>query len=151
MEEIGATIPISTNHCVFYGAHCATTHDEPSFPALFNPFTRELVPLLFEESITRSSSKLVQPVFWYSLIKSFLPQKFFWRGSHFFLHCFIFIAHFFVGLRELAWIPEGFFKLSFVHALVCLITHSFPHGFQPNLYQHFSHVCSTCHTIISLK
>ena len=36
MEEIGATIPfLSASHCEFYGAHCATTHDEPSFPAQF--------------------------------------------------------------------------------------------------------------------
>ena len=34
MEEIGATIP-NTSHCEFYGARCATTHDEPSFPAQF--------------------------------------------------------------------------------------------------------------------
>ena len=39
----------------------------------------------------------------------------------------------------------------FVHSLICLITHSFLHEFQPNLFQHFSHVCSTCHTIFSLK
>ena len=41
------------------------------------PVTRELVPTLFEESITSSSSNSVQPVFRYGLIKSFLPQKFF--------------------------------------------------------------------------
>ena len=33
----------------------------------------------------------------------------------------------------------------FVHSL-----HSFLNGFQQNLYQHFSNVCSTCHTIFSL-
>ena len=44
----------------------------------------------------------------------------------------------------------GSFSL-FVHSLVCPIIHSFFDGFQPNLVQHFSQVCSTCHTIFSLK
>ena len=39
----------------------------------------------------------------------------------------------------------------FVHSFVCLITHSFLDGFQPNLVQHFPHVCSTCHAVFSLK
>ena len=39
----------------------------------------------------------------------------------------------------------------FVHSLVCPITHSSLNGFQPNLVQHFPHVCSTCHTVFSLK
>ena len=39
----------------------------------------------------------------------------------------------------------------FVHSLVCPITHSSLDGFQPNLVQHFPHVCSTCHTVFSLK
>ena len=61
---------------------------------------------------------------------------------------FIFIAHFFVGLQE----PARTLKFSlFVHSHVCQITHSFLNRFQPNLCQHFSHVCSTCHTIFSLK
>ena len=39
----------------------------------------------------------------------------------------------------------------FVHSPVCPITHSFLDGFQPNLVQHYPQVCSTCHTIFSLK
>ena len=39
----------------------------------------------------------------------------------------------------------------FVHSFVCPITHSFLDEFQPNLFQHFPHVCSTCHTVFSLK
>ena len=34
IEEIGTTI-LSTSHCEFYGARCATTHDELFFPAQF--------------------------------------------------------------------------------------------------------------------
>ena len=62
---------------------------------------------------------------------------------------FIFIAHFF---RELtgAYVNPGIFSL-FVHSLVCPITHSSLDGFQPNLVQHFPHVCSTCHTVFSLN
>ena len=44
----------------------------------------------------------------------------------------------------------GIFSL-LVHSLVCPITHSSLDGFQPNLVQHFPHVCSTCHTVFSLK
>ena len=58
---------------------------------------------------------------------------------------FISIAHFFVGLQDL-----GRFSL-FVHLFICPITCSFLDGFQPNLVQHFPHVCSTCHTVFSLN
>ena len=44
-----------------------------------------------------------------------------------------------------------FSNFLFVHSLVCPITHSFLDGFQPNFVQHFPQVCSTCHTIFSLK
>ena len=49
-----------------------------------------------------------------------------------------------------ACVNPGSFSL-FVHSLVCPITHSYLDGFQPNLVQHFPHVCSTCHTVFSLK
>ena len=49
-----------------------------------------------------------------------------------------------------ASMSPGSFSL-FVHSLVCPITHSFLDGFQPNLVQHFPCVCSTCHTVFSLK
>ena len=62
---------------------------------------------------------------------------------------FIFIAHFFRGLTG-AYVNPGRFSL-FVHSIVCLITHSSLDGFQPNLVQHFPHVCSTCHTVFSLN
>ena len=49
--------------------------------------------------------------------------------------------------------PRKFFQTLFlyIHLFVKYVTHSFLHGFQPNLYQHFSYVRSTCHTIIYLK
>ena len=52
---------LSTSHCEFYDACCATTHDKPPFPRPIHPFSRELIPSLFEELITQSSSTLVQP------------------------------------------------------------------------------------------
>ena len=51
----------------------------------------------------------------------------------------------FCGLAG-AYVNPGRFSL-FVHSLVYPITHSFLDGFQPNLVQHFPHVCSTCHTV----
>ena len=48
------------------------------------------------------------------------------------------------------YVNPGRFSL-FVHSLVCPIIHSSLDRFQPNLVQHFPHVCSTCHTVFSLK
>ena len=100
------------------------TTNHPFPPDL--PVTRELVPSLFEESITWSSSKSVQPVFRYGLIKSFLPQKIFWRGRRFFSSNSFFLSffHFHRTLfRGLAWISEVFFKLSFC-TFTCLSNNS---------------------------
>ena len=66
-----------------------------------------------------------------------------------FLSSFIFIAHLFRGLAGAYVNPKKFSLL--VHSLVCPITHSSLDGFQPNLVQHFPYVCSTCHTVFSLK
>ena len=94
---------LSTSHCEFYGACCTTTHDKPSI----RPFNRELVPSLFEESMTRTkfieigaAILLIQPY-----IKYFLsPQKFL-RCRHFF---FVFR-----GLVGACVNPGSFFKISF--------------------------------------
>ena len=48
------------------------------------------------------------------------------------------------SLRE----PRNIFSFC---AFTCLSNNSFLDGFQPNLVQHFPHVCSTCHTVFSLK
>ena len=60
MEEIGVTI---TSHCKFYGARCATTHDEPPFPSWFARYSR-LVPSFNVESLTLeigATNLLIQP------------------------------------------------------------------------------------------
>ena len=75
-------------------------------------------------------------------------NKIFTRVSFFFFS-FHFHRTLFRGLAG-TYVNPGRFSL-FVHSLVCPITHSFLDGFQPNLVQHFPHVCSTCHTVYSLK
>ena len=47
--------------------------------------------------------------------------------------------------------PGRFSLFDNVHSLVCPIAHSSLDGFQPNLVQHFPHVCSTYHTVFRLK
>ena len=89
------------------------------------------------------------------LIKGLHPSTTFLCVYHFFLLCFfvcfIFIAQFFRRLAEACMNPRSFSL--FAHSLVCLIIHSFLYGFQPNSVQHFPQctVCSTCHTVFSLK
>ena len=78
------------------------------------------------------------------------PIKNIFTRESFFLVCFISLHTFFVGLRELTYVNPGRFSL-LEHSLVCPITHSSLDGFQPNLVQHFPHVCSTCHTVFSLQ
>ena len=85
-------------------------------------------------------------VFCTRLINFFLTSKCFRCPLFLSPHCTLLWAY------GCLYAPGSFLSNSlFVHSLVCPITHSFLNGFQPNLYQHFPHVCSTCHTIFSLK
>ena len=149
MEEIGTTITKYQPLRVLWRPLCDYAR-RTILSCPIHPFTRQLVPSLFEESISQSSWKSIQPFFRYSLINAFLsPQKIL-CGSRFFLS--FFHRTLFSGVCGSFREPRKFSSNSlFIHSLVCLITHSFLHGFQPNLYQHFFYVCSTCHTIISLK
>ena len=66
----------------------------PTFPlASIHPFTRQIVPLVCEELLTRSSSKLIPLEFCISHTKSFLQLKNIYTAVVVFLS-FIFIAHF---------------------------------------------------------
>ena len=83
-------------------------------------------------------------------INALLPSIIFLRARRFFLLCFFHFHHTLFSwacgsLRE----PRKFSL--FVNSLVCPITHSSLDVFQPNLVQHFPHVCSTCHTVFILK
>ena len=114
-----------------------------------NPLvTWELVSSLTTLTISWSWSKSVSSFFWYSLINSLPHHKNFLRGSRFFLLSYFlsFSSH---TLRD----PRNFNfqNTRFVHSLVCRIIHSFLNGFQPNLHQHFSYVCSTSQRGFSLK
>ena len=107
MEELMPPF-LSTSHCQFYGTClCACAQQTIGFTDLL--VTREFVPSLFVESITRSSSKSVQPVFRYSLTNSFLSPKIFMRQLY-----FSFISHIFRGLAGTCVNPGSYiFKLSF--------------------------------------
>ena len=115
--------------------------------------TLEIVPSLYQESLACISLRSISPVPLMQLINHFLPLKIFLHACCCFSCFFVFIAHLFRGLDEANVNPESmyFSNSHFMHSLCSLIIHSFLNGFQPNLYQSFSHVCSTCHTILSLK
>ena len=79
-------------------------------------------------------------------------KKYFRRLSFFFLfHFHRTLLSWACGSLQLREPQKIFSNSLFVHSLLCQITHSFLNGFQPNLCQHFSHVCSTYHAIFSLK
>ena len=124
MKWIGASIPEYQPLRVLWRSFCDNAW-RTICPAPFRSLIRELVPSLFVESITRSTSKSAQPVFRYGLTKSFLSQKYFWRGSRFFSSFFLsFSSHTFSwACGELAWIPQVFFKLSFC-TFTCLSNNS---------------------------
>ena len=92
---------LSTSQCKLNGAcSCAHTKNHPLAP--IHPFSKQMVPSLCLESLTRHSLRLFSPVLCVRLIKGFLPLiTFLCAHRFFFFLCFIFIAHFLVGLREL--------------------------------------------------
>ena len=113
--------------------------------APIHPFTKQMVPSLCPESLTRSLFQLFSPVFRKHPIKCFLPSIPFYTLVVFFFVCFYYF-HFhhtpFCGLAGACMNPEFYSNSLFVHSLVCQITHSFLNGFQLNLYQHYLHVYS---------
>ena len=134
---------LRTSYCKFYGAHfapCTTNH-----PYGFNLLiTRALFNV---KTVSRSSSKLVLPFFWYSLISSSFHHKknyvvIIFSSFHF--HHTLF-SWAFVNPRIL------FSKSQSVYTFVCLITQSFLIRLQPNLSQHFSYVWFTSKITFSLE
>ena len=121
---------LSTSHCEFNGARLCI-HAQKTIPlAPIHSFTKQIFIV----------STIVYPNFMDIIFidSLYVPYKrlpsinnIFTRVSSFLY--FIFIAHFYVHLHE----PQKFFSC-------CAFTCFFLNGFQPNLYQHFSHVCSTC-------
>ena len=143
---------LSTSHCKFNGARSCAHARKTILLILIHPFTTQIVPSLYPQSFPSSPWRSFSPIFCLGVIKGFLPSITFLRARRFFSSlflCFIFIAHFFRGLAGACVNPGRFSQ--FVYSLVCAITHSSLDGFQPNLVQHFPHVCSNCHTVFSLK
>ena len=133
---------LSTSKCEFNGTVRAPMLKKPS---PWHLFTR-LLNKWYLQCIHYTS-------FLHVLYKLLPPNKNILGARHFFsVSLFHFHHTLFRGLAGARVNPGSIFSNSlFVHSLVCLITHSFLNGFQPNLYQHFSHVCSTCLAIFSLK
>ena len=123
-----------------------TLENDPLAP--IHPFTKQSVPSMHQELFTRSLLRSFSPVLCVCLIKGFLPSITFLCVCHFFLLCLFlsFSSHTFSwacgSLRE----PWKFFSFC---AFTCMSNNSLIS--QPNLCQHFSNVCSTCHSIFSLK
>ena len=137
---------LSTSHCEFNGTRsCAHAQNHPlstNTPVYYTNSTFIVSTIV--------SQQLVQIVFTGFLFGRYkgLPSM----NNIFTCTSFFLIIHFhrilFRGLAGAYMNPRSFL---FVHSLVCPITHSFLNGFQPNLVQHFPYVCSTCHTVFSLK
>ena len=107
-------------------------------------FTVQKVPSLYQQSSARDSWQLMILFFYRHPVNNLYAYVTF---SSFFVS---FSSHIFCGLAR-ACINLGSFSLFVQHLIFFPITHLFPDEFQPNLVQHFPQVCSTCHTIFSLK
>ena len=98
-----AQLPIlSTSHCEVNSARSCTHARKTIYLAPIHPFTKQMVPSLCPESLTRSLSKLFSPVFRMCLIKGFLPSITFLHTCHFFLSVSLFHFH-----RTLSWACES--------------------------------------------
>ena len=147
MEEIGTTI-LSTSHCEFYGG-CLCAYAYKITPlALIHPLTKQIVLYCIKNH--RPASRSDPFTSSYHVAYKPLPSI-----KNIFTRALIFLVSFLISSTPFSWAcgslcePQKFFF--FVHLLVCPITHSYLDGFQPNLVQHSPHVCSTCHTVFSLK
>ena len=150
MEEVSVTIPKYQPLRVLW---CRYTSDEPSLPARFTRYST--ISTFIVRRINNLKSVEIGSASFLIQLYKFLPSTkiiLTWQSLFFLLSFFHFHRTLFLwacgSFRE----SRKFFSNSlFVHSLVCLIIHSFLHGFQPNLYQHFSHVCSICLTTFNLK
>ena len=137
---------LSTSHCEFNGIHLCTHARKTISLAPIHSFTRQIVPSLYQQSSTCFLRSIIL-LFCRRPINSLLPSITFLRVHSFF---FVYILYFHFHRTHFCGLA-GAPKVSlFVHSFVCAITHLFLNGFQPNFYQHFSHVCPTCHIIFNL-
>ena len=145
MEELGTTNPKyqPLAQCEFNGTRSCAQARKTIPIAPIHLFTRQIVYLHcinnHRPEVLCNQCKLPP-----SINNIFRCALLFFFVSFFHFHCTLFR-----GIAGASVTPEVF-KLSFVHSFVYAITHLFLNGFQPNFYQHFSHVCPTCHTIFCL-
>ena len=123
-------------------------------PSPWHPFT-----CLLDKYSSLIVSRIVDPKiiknFIMCLIKCFLSPKFFYAHVSFLLYftfLLSFSSHTFCGLVGACMNP-GSVSLSslFIHSLVCQIIYSFLSVRISAKLVSALHVCSTCHTIFSLK
>ena len=100
--------------------HLCTHAQKTILMAPIHLLNEQIVPLLYQELLTQSLSKLFSPVFHSLPIKCF---------QHCIILCFIFIAHFLWACVN----PGSFSNPLFVYSFLCPITHSFLNGCWPNL------------------
>ena len=135
---------LCTSHCEFNDTRsCAHARKTILFTQL-HPLSIQIVSTIISQQLVQ----IVSTGFLFGRYKGLPSMNNTFMCTSFFSCLFHFIAHFFRGLAG-AYVNSG--RFSFVHSLVCPITHSSLDGFQPNLVQHFPHVCSTCHTVLSSK
>ena len=143
---------LSTSHCEFNGARLCT-HARKTIPlALIHPFTEQIVATFIVSTIINLKLADIHSMSFLCASYNGPPSI----NNNFTCGWFFSLFHFhrtlFCGLAGAYMSPGNIFSNSlFMHSLCSPITHSILNGFQPNLYQHFSHPSSTCHTIFSLK
>ena len=122
MEEISATNPEYQPLRVLWHHSCA--HARKTIPiAPIHSFTKQIVPSMYQESLSWSRLISITRVFRNHLINSPFHQKYFRCPSFFFFYFLSFHHTLFRGLAGACLNPESFSL--FVHSLVCQITHSF--------------------------
>ena len=104
---------LSTSRCEFNGTRsCA--HARKTIPlAPIHPFTKQMVPSLCPQSLTRSLSRSFSPVLCVLFIKGFLPPKTFLRTRGFF-SLFHFHRTLFCGHAGACVNPGSFFQTLFL-------------------------------------
>ena len=131
---------LSTSHCDFNGTRlCAHARKTILFFIPIHLFTTQMVPSSYPQLFPSS-------LFLFGHYKG-LPSM------NNIIIFFLFVSLFHFHRTLFSWACGSLHEPQklFVHSLVCPITHSSLDRFQPNLVQHFPHVCSICHTVFSLK
>ena len=116
---------LSTSHCEFYGARSCAHARKIILLVPIHPFTRQIVPLLCKELLSRSSSTSVTSNFSNRHTKSFLSSKIILRGHRFlFLSFFYFLSFSSHTFRALAREFRNFYLKHSFSAYTCLSNNS---------------------------